>query len=216
MHINFTADILKLMTYHFIYEDMDEAEKNSFKMYELYKHLDKVDFEDSMVCLSEKNFKTIIDFFNDEKNIVAMEQEILSLLGLDGLIKGAGVYLMGIGNNSNGIHSIACSVTGKVFNPELCHIIEEKKQELFDLIKEGEDDVFLNRFFRDKNQVHLLEIEMSSNQSVSLRLEANYKIKNNLASHLEKFRDKRMLLKTTTNYECSNINLNAHFRENLK
>lgn len=216
MHINFTADILKLMTYHFIYEDMNEAEKNSFKMYELYKYLDKVDFEDSMVCLSEKNFKTIIDFFNNEKNIVALEQEILSLLGLDGIIKGDGVYLMDIGNHSNAIHSIACSISGKVFHPRICHIIEDKKQELFNLIKDGEDDYYLNQFFRNKHQIHLLEIEMNSNQSLSLKFETNYTIKSDLASHLEKFREKRMLLKTTTNYECSNIKLNAHFRENLK
>lgn len=216
MHINFTADVLKLMTYHFIYEDMDEKEKNTFKMYELYKHLDKVDFEDSMVCLSEKNFKTIIDFFNDEKNIVALEQEILSLLGLDGLIKGDGVYLMDIKNNSNSIYSIACTITGKVVDPEVCRIIEDKKQELFNLIKEGEDDFYLNQFFRNKEQIHLLEIEMSRNQSVSLKFEANYTIKNDLVSHLQKFREKRMLLKTTTNYERSNIKLEAHFRENLK
>lgn len=216
MHINFTADVLKLMTCHFIYEDMDEKEKNTFKMYELYKHLDKVDFEDSMVCLSEKNFKTIIDFFNDEKNIVALEQEILSLLGLDGLIKGDGVYLMDIKNNSNSIYSIACTITGKVVDPEVCRIIEDKKQELFNLIKEGEDDFYLNQFFRSKEQIHLLEIEMSRNQSVSLKFEANYTIKNDLVSHLQKFREKRMLLKTTTNYEHSNIKLEAHFRENLK
>lgn len=216
MHINFTADVLKLMTYHFIYEDMDEKEKNTFKMYELYKHLDKVDFEDSMVCLSETNFKTIIDFFNDEKNIVALEQEILSLLGLDGLIKGDGVYLMDIKNNSNSIYSIACTITGKVVDPEVCRIIEDKKQELFNLIKEGEDDFYLNQFFRSKEQIHLLEIEMSRNQSVSLKFEANYTIKNDLVSHLQKFREKRMLLKTTTNYERSNIKLEAHFRENLK
>lgn len=216
MKIRFQKDILYIFHMHFLYlDDNDQSLKDSV-LCSFLNSLDRSSRDNESILMNESNVKKILDFFNDENRTSQLEKEILQIDGLDVYVEKNGLYLIDIKHNNNGIHSIICDVHVRVKNDALKNIICEKREELFKIIKENEDDKFLLRDLRSSERIEISGISIYKDNRLNLRLEANYNFKKDLSVHLKKFKEKRMFITTNQTINGAKINLKASFGEQLK
>ena len=218
MNIIFQKDIINIFRMNFLYLDEDDSSQTDSLLCSFFHSLECSPRDNESILMNESNVKKILDFFNDENKTNQLEEEILKIDGLDAHAEKDGLYFMDIKHNNNGIYSIICDMHISVKNDALRKIISEKKEYLFKLIKENEDedDTLLNRGLRNSDRIEISEISISKDNRLSLALEANYNLRKNLSLHLNKFKEKRMFVEAKETINGSCINVKTRFGEQLK